>query len=350
MVRRAEFCLFLVLLATFAFGQTRGSSAASRIPGFGPPNANERDSLPSTTDIDGTVVTIDNRPVAQANVELRNVTDGNVFASVYSSTGGRFEIQRIPRGQYELVVHSGLSESRQRITVDGARSSLVVRMSGSAAPQAADGATVSVAQMNVPDKARKAYHKADEAFSKQKVEEASEQVEKALAIFPDYAEALTLRGILRLRQNQVGDAVADLEKAINCDPNDGMAHVVLGSAYNMLKRSDDAQRVLDRAVSLAPKSWQAYFERSRALIAKQQYPDALRDIEKAQAFSDRDFPVIHLVKANALIGLKDYADAKAEIQAYLDREPNGTNATEARRALEQIQDLTSTAQNVTVRK
>jgi predicted Zn-dependent protease len=345
MAHRATVSVLLVFAATFVYAQSQ-----TRVPSSAPIGPTARFGDPMDTGlrtagtINGSVLAVDGRPVADAHIELHNALTGTVIGSVYSNQSGHFEVDNIPSGEYELVVHNGLAEAHESVSMHGMQKFVTVRLADEpATPDAGNSATVSVAQMSVPDKARKAYSKAYEAFSKNKFDEASDQVGKALKMYPDYAEALTLRGLLDLQQGKNETARVELEHAVDCDRTDGMAHIALGSAYNSLKRFDDAVRVLTRGVSLAPNAWQGYFERARALVAMGKYQDSLRDLAKAQELSDRDFPVLHLVKANALIGIQDYTDAQTEIQAYLDRDPQGSNAADARRVLDEIKALTATA-------
>ncbi len=338
----------LLLLSTLGFAQSQvtvldTSPVARRNPNL---NATERTNMPAPPgQISGSVRTIDDRPVADARIELRATGSAVVLASAYSNEGGSFEVDNIPAGQYELVARSGMAETLERVDVQGMKSFVTLRLPGGAATSntGSNRATVSVAQMKIPEKARKAFLKGREAFGKGKLDEARAEAETALKIAPDYADGLTLRALLSLNAGQYETGRADLERAVECDPNDGMAFVVLGSAYNALHRPDDALRVLERGASLVPDSWQVYFERARALVSKHAFGDALPELEKARQFAPRDFPTMHLVKANALLGLKQYPEAQAELQAYLDREPQGINAAEARRVLEQLKAATATA-------
>ncbi len=316
-------------------------------PGF--PNATGKSvGMMNRGEINGNVRSLDDHPVADVQVQLLTSENGTTVGSVYSSPSGNFELDNIPPGQYELVARAGLAETREHVEVRGMKSFVTLRLpqnSGTTSGNGEGGSTVSVTEMKVPEKARKALEKARDAFAKGKRDEARTQVEAALKIEPAYAGALTLRALLSLDNAQLDAARADLETAVQSDPNDGMAQVVLGSTYNALHRPEDALRVLDRAASLLPNSWQVYFERARALISKHGFAEALRNLDKAQQFVTHDFPVMHLVKANALLGLQQYPEAKAELQAFLDRVPQGDNADEARRVLQQLNTATASASN-----
>jgi tetratricopeptide (TPR) repeat protein len=112
---------------------------------------------------------------------------------------------------------------------------------------------------------------------------------------------------------------------------------VIGAAFNVESKFDDAIRALERGQSLSPDSWQAYFEMGKALLAEGQYEPSLRQFDRAQTLLANDLPVIHLAKARALLGLKNYPDASTELQAFLAREPQGPRSQEAQKLLAQAQ-------------
>ncbi len=347
MAHRAILLAAMLFSAVLMYAQFPGPPVTGNRRGIAdqpdlPPMAGDPAKFSGT--VSGSVTTVDNHPVPDARVDIRTVDGSRSVGTVYSNQRGGFEVNDVPYGDYELVVTAGLRETQQRIEVHGVQVAVVMRLANNDASEAGGRTSVSVAQMQVPEKARKAYKKAEEAFSHNKLDEARSQALKALDAYPDYAEALTLKGILDMQNRNPEDARAALEKAVQSDGSYGMAYIALGAAYNALHRFDDAVRVLNRAVSYSPAAWQAYFERARALEAKENWTASLADLDKAAKFIDKDFPVLHLVRANDLIGLRSYPEAQAELQTFLQKEHTGSNADEARRVLEQVKSVTATAQ------
>jgi len=296
--------------------------------------AQTRGRFTSNSSVSGTVRTAEDRPAADARVEVRDLMTGQVVASGYCNYSGSFDID-VPGGRYEIVITQGLAEARDRVDVAGAPAFLSLRL-----PSATQGAeaggryAVSVAQFKVPSKAHDAFKRARSAFDKHKLGDAGRHLAEALAIYPNFAEALTLRAILSLDDGKIDPARGDLEKAVEADSSYALAYIVLGATYNMLSRFDDALRTTDRGVALAPDSWQGYFEMGKAFIGKANYPAAIRQLNKAEEMAPKSYTLIHLAKAHALLGLQSYAEAMEELQAYLDREPNGPKSVEARAMLE----------------
>ena len=291
--------------------------------------------------ISGTVLTSDNHAVRDVRVELRDLYSGQVVESTYTGPNGNFDFMQVDAGTYEVHAVSGTDEAVERVDLRGLEASVSLRLPRSQAADADGGAMVSVAQYKVPNKARDAYHKAEKAFSKQKFDEAASELEKALGIYPQYAQALTLRAILRLDHEQLAQASADLEQAIKVDPNYGLAYVVMGATQNLNSKFDDAIRSLQRALSLAPASWQAHFEMAKAFLGKGDYTSALRNVQHASEMAPADYAPIHLLKAHALLGLKSYNDAMLELEKYLETGPDGQTKVQARRELDQVKAFTA---------
>ena len=287
--------------------------------------------------ISGTLHTAQGAPVANARVELLEAM-GQLKDSTYTNPNGSFTLMSIPDGAYELVVVSGLNEVRERVQVRGELSilNLVVRGNEAAASRAGNRSTVSVAQMQVPEKARKLLEKAQSALDKRKLQEADAYVSQALTIAPDFAEALTMRGLMFLDGKHLDQAAESLEKSIQADRSYAMGYIVLGAVYNMQSRFDDAIRVLDRGLTLMPQSWQGTFELGKAELGKGDYEAAIRKLNKASDLATQPYAPLHLAKAHALLGMKNFSEATSELEAYLEQDPRSPQAAQVRESLGQV--------------
>ena len=331
---------FRILCLSLALTSSAICSRAQEIAPFGlpPSRANRTDRLLNS--LSGTVRTSSGQPVRNARIEIRSLGAVQAIASGYTQPGGRFEFANLPRGTYEVIATAGVDQATQRVDVFQGDAEVQLTMftaNSSAADSTAGGrATISVAQLKIPDRARKLYDKAQEAFLKEKLADAREQLQKSLTVFPDYAQALTLRGVLNLQDSKLDAACADLEHAIKADYSYGMAYTVLGAAYNLMRRYDDSIRTVERGVSLNPGMWQGYYELSKALLGKGQFEAALRQINRAAELGPQKYPAIHMVRAHALLGLKDYQQAVAELEQVIVADPSGADSAQARQTLGQV--------------
>jgi tetratricopeptide (TPR) repeat protein len=292
--------------------------------------------------IHGTVLNPDGRPASGIHVELDEATTAAPVTSTYTEQDGTFELYNIPEGNYDLVAESTDSRADNRVQVQPGQSPLQLRLQRNARPAQITAPTVSVVQMLVPPSAQKLFQKAQAAFDHRKYDKSKSFLDSALQIEPQYPQALTLRGLIEMSQGDLPAAQQDLESAVRIDPNYDSAYVALGATYNHQGKFDDAMRVSQRSLTLAPRSWQAYFEMAKAAIAQGMYAKGLQLAAQAQRLSGNSFAAVHLIKAYALFPMRLYKDAKYELQAFLSREPNSTNAEQAQTLLAEIDRMPAT--------
>jgi tetratricopeptide (TPR) repeat protein len=220
---------------------------------------------------------------------------------------------------------------------------LTFRISNGGDVQGTRSKTVSVAEMKVPGKARKIFEKALEAFRKARIDDAFGLVQKALGVYPDYAQALTLRGVMNMQKGDTKQAQPDLEKAVELDHADDTGFAALGALYNTEKRFDEAIQVLERGITINPTSWQSQMELARAQVGKKDADAALRTLAKAEKYIPPQVYFPHLIRSEAFIIKKNYQAAIAELDAFLKYEPTGSNAEAAKRTLAQLQSVVASA-------
>jgi len=340
MIRRALVPFFLLSVFVTLTAQIQDPLSRRTGPSrFSSPNS-------AFLNITGTVRSLDNKPLQDVRIELRDLSSGTIVNSAYTSASGSFEFVQIASGSYEVAALSGLNECKERIEVASTPVTIDMRLPVSTKPT--DGTNpnvVSVEDYKIPEKARNEFRKAQDAAFKSKPVDAGNHLKKALNIYPDYAAALTLRGLLKLDQKDLSGAMADLQQAIQTDGNYGMAYIGMGAVLNLDSKFDDAIRTLERAESLMPNAWQAYFEMGRALIGKASFPEALRQLDRAESLAPAEVSLVHLAKAHALMALRMYSDAATELEIYLRKTPSGPNSPLARQMLEQATAMSTTAAN-----
>jgi len=288
--------------------------------------------------ISGTVRDANNNPLNEVRVELTD-WNGGIVNSTYTNQAGSFEFPPVAEGAYTIVATSGMQQVTERIeTSHWSAMNVSLRLPVNNKPDdGRTGNTISVAQYRVPDKAREEFNKAHENLEKGHLEDANRHLTRALELYPDYADALTLRGILALDHKQTEAAIADLDHAIKSDGSYALAYMVMGSALNQESKYDLAIQSLQRGESLAPDYWQAYFEMGKSYIGKGDYPAALAQLDRARTLAGAEYPLIEFLRAHTLLEMKQYADAVLALQSYLQREPQSANSDKARRMLEQAQ-------------
>ena len=289
--------------------------------------------------LQGQVVTASGQPLSNVRIELRSAT-GRIISSTWAGSTGTFYVPNLDKGVYEVVATSGVDQSVETVSVSSLQTQLIIRFASTAGRSGeekrssnSNSSTVSVTALAVPSGARKAYEKAARLFQKNEIAGAWNQLSTALQMWPKYAEALALRGALRLQSNGLQDAMNDFANALQLDRGCPLAYIGLAAAYNLTGRFDDALLILDQATSLKMQLWQVHYETSKALLGKKVFDRALREAIQADKELGQDLPSLNIVKAKAYIGLKNKNSAISELQKILQKQNSGPEADESRALL-----------------
>jgi tetratricopeptide (TPR) repeat protein len=276
------------------------------------------------------IVTTRGVPVADATVEIRDLHGIKVGTS-HSDVVGDFEIKLVAEpGDYILLAAKELRVIDQRITVDGVDvevSLALPAVTNNVAPQPV-GYAVSATALRIPGKAWDHLRSAQREFQKGSLVAASVEVNRALQIDRQFAQAYSMRALVKLAMKNQRGAVEDAERAALLDPLDAAAYLTLGTAYNTLHEFEKAEQAQQRALSLRPDAWQAQLEWAKSLCGQGRFVLALRELE----LLDKDFPDVHLVRGNVLMRLGRRQEASGEFALFLRQAPN-----DSRRA--QIQQI-----------
>jgi tetratricopeptide (TPR) repeat protein len=225
--------------------------------------------------------------MAQLRVELVDPNSRIVRAESIVSASGLFSFGAMPSGAYELRVSSvlgGMLHTRDIHT--NAHQQVQIVLSPVTRPAVAP-VSLRRLQHQVPKQARKKMEAAEKLFREGKKFEAYENVQAAVAIDPDYFEALSNLGALELIANEPAKASVHLAKALEIEPAASLVAANLSAAHLLLDHFAEAEAAARQSIRANPN-----FGRSRYLLAvsllKQDRvtPEALNQLELAR----KDFP------------------------------------------------------------
>ncbi len=178
-----------------------------------------------------------------------------------------------------------------------------------------EGSTVSVSALHVPKEAAKAYDKGLAAMSDGKLPGAQKQFERAVAVYPDYAQAWSQLGEVLEQQGQAKEAGDACEHAVKADPKYIRPYLQLMRLAVGGKRMEEAAALGERAMQLDPVEFPgiyyydaaAHYELKQAVVAERSVRRAI-EMDK-----DHDYPA-----AEALLGkvLADKGDARGAIEHF----------------------------------
>ena len=174
-------------------------------------------------------------------------------AQTVVNTGGDFRFRHIDLGNYTLVVTDDMGHEITRMLVTILATNPPVRLDlpeprGAAYP----GGIVSVSQLRhrpAPG-ARKAAVKAQKLSGAGDYQGAAAQLEKAVALDPQYADAYGNLGAQYVRLHQPGRAVAAFRQAVALDPSSAPEEANLALALGLQHQPDEAVRFARRALQI----------------------------------------------------------------------------------------------------
>lgn len=215
-----------------------------------------------------------------------------------------------------------------------------------------EGATLSATPYKAPKDARKAYEKGLEAQKNGKLTDARKYFEKAVEIYPRYANAWFALGNVLQKEDQKDAAHTAYTHATTIDAKFLPPYLSLASmAYEEenwtevlnltghILDFDPLKNVTGYVVDLDPINYaEAYFYNSVANYKLNKIEDAEKSALKAEHRLTR-FPQLHLILADICVRKNDYASAISELQMYLELAPHAKNTDQVREQLAKLEKL-----------
>jgi tetratricopeptide (TPR) repeat protein len=194
---------------------------------------------------------------------------------------------------------------------------------------------VSASDLAVPSRARKELDRSNELIQKGEIKQAIDRLNKAIAIYPQYALAYNNLGVLYSR---LGDRVHEnevLQKAISVNPNFALAYVNLGRMDMQANDYAAAEAAFSKALSFNPTDEITLILLSYSEFMDRSFDQAIATSRKAHAL-DRPHAFAHRVAARAFEEQKKGANAIAELEMFLKEEPSSSRADDARHEIEVV--------------
>lgn len=250
---------------------------------------------------------------------------------------GRFEFRNLARGAYTIRIRAeGYQE--QEITVNLVRPTSRESIQVDLRPlrQTPEGAaeTVSVAEYQIPNAAKREYQQGLEERKRGRCEKAVPHLQKAIAAFAKYGEAFNELGICFKQMGEPGKAEDSFKKAVEYSST-VYTFMNLADLYADQKRFADAHDVLRQSIVLHPSEGDPFFTMARIYFDQGGMEEArqagLQAHQKMHRMAD-----VHLLLAKVYLALKQYPLLVAQLELYLDENPKGPVADRVRKNLEEL--------------
>lgn len=289
----------------------------------------------------------DRVPSGQMRVALVSGSSGDQVAETFTNDRGEATFLNVVIGNYHVSISGEGIQPTQSETfeVDERKvtQSVLVRVqpateNGNANPTKSSGATISAGDLKIPQKASKEFDKATKFIAKQDWQKAIEQLNKAVALYPGYAEAYNNLGVMYARLGDPNKEREALQKAVAADPHFCPALVNLARLEMKDQNYTAAEAHLGQATAADPSDTRALVLLAQVQLLDHHYEDAIASAGKVHAMSHGSYAVVHYVAARACERLNRLPDAVSEFNLFLAEEPTGDRADAARQEMAAIQE------------
>ena len=203
------------------------------------------------------------------------------------------------------------------------------------------GTLVSATDLAAPKSAKKSLERAQNAFRKNKMDEAEKHLKTALESYPSYAAAWAGLGQVYEAARRAPEARKAYESAIAADDRYVHPYIALARLATIEQKWQEAADLTDRALQLDPVDFpEGYFFNSVAHYHLNNFDAAERSARRAQRLDPQhSIPQSYIVMANILEQRKDAAGAAEQLRAYLMIAPQSPYAPQARTRLVRLEEL-----------
>lgn len=377
--RRKSICVGAVLVLTCElFAQTKSGGIPVNGDVFG--SDVSRSSRPDMTrpnmvGISGKVVMEDGGPVSQ-RVLIQSDCHGTITSEGYTDTKGAFSFEfankepgqastasetpttrvdpstiryNAPRSWRDCDVRAVLpgyaSDTvalASRAPSFGSTDIGIIRLRRSSSGQAL---TESITTGKAPDKARKEYERGLEAVKQGKLDSAQEKFQKAVDAYPQYAVAWLELGKVQAQKNDSAGARQSFHQSIAADKKFMSPYRELALLAGHDKQWQELADTSDQLIAMDGQHFaEFYFYNAIAKFHLQNY-----DAAENSALAGIKIDIEHSVpKLEYVLGMteaqkRNYQAAAEHVRKYLNLSPNGPDAEDTKKKLEEIDRLAATS-------
>ena len=300
--------------------------------------------------ISGFVFDTNRRPVGNQPVELMNDV-GYVLTRTRSDASGRYYFGGLSSGRFSVKVlsmGSNLQEQTQdaeiagvgvtgRSLADNIQLDFYMKLRSVNSGRAPINEVVYV--QDVPQDARNAYKEGVDDLNSSRLDAGIAELEKSLAIFPTYFDALSRLGTIRLGQQKFEEAAKLFDRAVKVNDKSFSSWYGLSYASIALKDAKTAAAAAEKASVLNTDSVESFLLLGIALRQIKEYSKAETALKQAEKVGKGKFPDVHwnlaLLYAH---NLKKFNEAADQLERFLKESPDATNKDMVKKLIKQLRE------------
>jgi len=264
-----------------------------------------------------------------------------------ADAAGRFAFRDLTPGTYGLVIYipdKGELQQTLDISESFADAKRTVRRNFQFNEQSLSllltdpsGGLVSVRQLSIPAKSNEEYAEAQRRLEHNDTEGAVEHLEKAVALAPQFVEALNHLGTIYFQRRDFPKAESYFRTALERDPQAYEPLVNLGGTLLAEERWREALGVNLHALNTRPGDPLANAQVGLSYFAIRDYEHAIPWFRATEERDPANFSNPQIALAEIYLTLADTAAAVRELQSFLKVHPDSRRAQQVREAIVKLQ-------------
>lgn len=288
----------------------------------------------------GRVSLPDGQPAARVKVFIEN--SSGLKRDVLTNPEGIYEFRGMSGGRYRVYAtnpdapeqFSDPAESdTTRAFANRLQIDVYLRLPLHSDKKEAKPGTISAieAAQNIPKDARKAYEQGVKLQKENRPQQALEQFNKAIDLFPDYFQALAERGNLLTQHNKLSEAETDFVRALKINDKYAPAYRGIGYCQIQQKNFSAAASNLEKSFALEPNVPMTLLLLGYANLSLNHHEDARQCFQHALKLGGNSAVRAHVYLAEIYAHEQKFKEAADSIAAYLKANPNAADAASLRK-------------------
>lgn len=280
---------------------------------------------------------VSEEPLAQVRVQLIRFPDG-VVGEQFSASSGSVQFSGISVGAYTIrATLQGYEPGEAHVDFrNGDRALQSVDISLAPHRHEESGApsgTVPAETLRIPENARKEFEHGSRLLNEKKdLSRSIAAFQRAIQMYPGYAEAYFLMGTAQVQAGASAAAEASLRKAIDLNARMSAPYYPLALLLFGERRYAEEEKLLLEAQKLDPGDWRFPFELARCHAQQSQWDTALRYGLEASG-RDNVPSKIHLLLADIYANSNRPREAVAELELFAKLDPGSSYMGRVREVL-----------------
>jgi tetratricopeptide (TPR) repeat protein len=293
--------------------------------------------------IRGLVQFANHRPADHVVIRLRS--DMIAFQTeTQTDIQGKFAFDALYPTTYHLTVEgqgfrpysSDIDISMSKMSYEQITLQLDKEPEARAVPAEGPAASLNARIAQIPPQARKEFDAGKQRMQVHDDNGSAQYFQKAIELYPQYAEAYQLLGVVHLEIGNFAEAEPELQKATEIEPHMSTAQFALGICRNLMAKYAEAEAALVRGLELDPESPEGHYELAKTYWALGHWQDAAPHAQKAVTLKPDAGPP-HVLLGDIALRQHDPQRALKEYHEYLRLDPNGTMATGTQQMVDRIE-------------